>query len=117
MAAAIITILLNVPNPGFSLSGIQRSRTIALIIKVSKPISELKVFANPCAKTDHGALPKFDWISSESPMPKIKSPKNKIEARETEISQRFSARHGVIGIVLCGRKNSINRVVNDICRE
>jgi hypothetical protein len=56
----MITIFATVPKPGFSLSGTQRSNTIALMIKVNKPISESKVFAKPCANTDQGALPKFD---------------------------------------------------------
>jgi hypothetical protein len=49
-----------VPNPGFSLSGTQSSKTIALMMKVDKPIDKANVFAKPCAKTDQGALPKFD---------------------------------------------------------
>jgi hypothetical protein len=84
-------------------------------MKVSKPISELKVLAKPCASTDHGALPKLDWISNESPRPKIKSPKLRIDTRDTDKSQRFAARHVVTGIVLCGRKKSMKREVNDIC--
>jgi hypothetical protein len=62
------------------------------------------------------AFPKFDWINNESPMPKMNKPKNKIVTRETDKSQRLFARHGVIGIVLCGRRKSINREVNDIGR-
>lgn len=111
-----MTIFETVPNPGFSLSGIHSNKTIALIMKVNSPISESKVFASPCAKTDQGAFPKFDWINNESPMPKMNKPKNKIVTREIDKSQRLFARHGVTGIVLCGRRKSINREVNDIGR-
>jgi hypothetical protein len=73
---------------------------MALIIKVSKPISDSNVFASPCANTDQGALPKLDWINSDSPIPNMKRPKNRIATRETDKSQRLAARQGVIGIVL-----------------
>ena len=49
-------------------------------------------------------------------MPKIKSPKNKIATREDDKSQRLAARQGVMGIVLCGRRKSINREFSDIRR-
>ena len=109
-------MLATVPKPGFSFNGIQRRSTIALTIKVRSPISESNVFASPCAKTDQGALPRPDWINNESPIPNIKRPKNRIDTLETDKSQRPTARQGVIGIVLWGRKNSINREVNDIYR-
>jgi hypothetical protein len=47
MAVAIITIFASVPNPGFSRSGIQRSRTKVLIAKVDTPIEISSLLATP----------------------------------------------------------------------
>ena len=49
-------------------------------------------------------------------MPKMNKPKNKIATREVDRSQRLAARHGVTGIVLCGRRKYMKRLVKDIGR-
>jgi hypothetical protein len=45
----------------------------------------------------------------------MNSPKNNIDTRDTDKSQRDSARQGVFGIVLCGRKKFRKRLLSDIC--
>lgn len=50
----------SVPNPGRSLSGIQRARTSEPTIKVDVPIDNPLLSEIPCARTDHGAFPSPD---------------------------------------------------------
>ncbi|NDA41520.1 MAG: hypothetical protein EBX85_02690 [Actinobacteria bacterium] len=65
-------------------------------------------FEIPCARTDHGALPRPETMSNESPIPKINKPKMRMQIRESERSHWCEARHGVMGIVGWGRKKLIN---------
>ena len=104
----MIAILARVPNPGISLSGIHSNKTRVLIAKVDQPIVMSNLPETPCAKTDHGAFPIVLWISSESPRPKMKRPKKSTPTREGFKSQRDLAVQGVLGTVLCGRRNSKN---------
>ena len=48
-----------------------------LDINVAKPIDQLNLIANPCAKITHGAFPIEEWISNEDPNPKMTSPKQR----------------------------------------
>jgi hypothetical protein len=71
-----------VPNPGFSLRGIHKSKTNVLIAKVDQPIVISSLPETPCANTDHGAFPMVLCIRSESPRPKINNPKKRTATRE-----------------------------------
>jgi hypothetical protein len=46
-----------VPKPGFSRSGIHKSKTTVLIAKVEKPKEISNLFETPSARTVHGAFP------------------------------------------------------------
>lgn len=106
-APAITKIFKIVPNPGFSLSGIQSKRTMQLINAVAPPIGMGRCNDNPSANTVQGELPMPDWSRNASPIPKTDKPKVNTEIRSGEIDQREGAVHGVIGIVRCGLKKSL----------
>ena len=102
-----------VPNPGRCFNGNQRSRTNAEIQNVEAPIFNGELSEIPSASTVQGELPRLVTIRKASPIPKIVSPKIKINIRCRcclckPIAQVESARQGVMGIVLEGLKTLIN---------
>ena len=106
-AVAIPIMFIIVPNPGFCFNGIQSNKTTMLIKKVASPILKFDCLEIPSASTTHGELPKVERTKSDSPTPKIINPMNrkKYLSRSLELkpkSQVWDARHGVMGIVLCG---------------
>jgi hypothetical protein len=84
----MITILAIVPKPGFSRNGIHKSNTTVLIVKVEKPREMSNLFETPSARTVHGAFPVPLCTKSESPRPKINKPKQRINVRFGDKSQR-----------------------------
>ena len=53
-----ITIIFNiVPTPGCCFNGNQNNKTPTLLANIAKPIDQLKLIANPSAKTTHGLSP------------------------------------------------------------
>ena len=82
MVNAIIIIFIIVPNPGLSFNGIQKTRTMQLIIKVDRPIPILTFLATPSAKTVQGVTPFWETTKTLSPKPN----KNKPEQRKENVS-------------------------------
>jgi hypothetical protein len=56
----MMMIFESVPKPGRSLSGIQRAKTSEPTINVDVPMDRPLFKEIPCARTDHGALPRPD---------------------------------------------------------
>jgi hypothetical protein len=100
---AIITIFETVPKPGICFNGIQPNKTTRLMKNVHHPSESGECRYIPCANTDQGAFPNVDWISNESPNPKMLSPKKRIKTRPGPSDQRDDAVHEVRGTVLWGR--------------
>ena len=97
----------NVPKPGISLSGIHRSRTRQLTNQVDHPRLMPVLRDTPSDSTIHGEFPRRDCTRRDSPRPKRKSAPVRIPTRSGARSQRFLARHGVIGIERWGRNHSM----------
>ena len=68
---------MKVPIPGFSLRGIQNSKTAKLTKIIDKPMPIPNWTTKPCARTIQGLTPKFEPNSMACPKPKIISPRNK----------------------------------------
>ena len=82
MVNAIIIIFIIVPNPGLSFNGIQKTKTMQLIIKVDRPIPILTFLATPSAKTVQGVTPFWETTRILSPKPN----KNKPKQRKANVS-------------------------------
>lgn len=100
MAMAIISMFITVPNPGRSFNGSQRIKTKPLIKSVATPIVIPNWDEIPCARTDHGAFPRLDEISRESPKPKINNALQRMSTRLGAKSHLCDPVQGVIGTVL-----------------
>ena len=74
---AIIKALRIVPIPGFCFRGIQKIRTVMLIMKVIRPIDKLTFNEIPWARTLQGDAPELETISKPSPKPKIIRPRQR----------------------------------------
>ena len=77
ITAATTKKLIKVPIPGFSLNGIQKSKTPKLTSIIDTPIPIPNCTTKPCARTIQGLTPKFDPNNMACPKPKIERPKNK----------------------------------------
>ena len=77
MVNAIIIIFIIVPNPGLSFNGIQKTKTMQLIIKVDRPIPILTFLATPSAKTVQGVTPFKETTKTLSPKPNKNKPKQR----------------------------------------
>ena len=77
ITAATTKKLIKVPIPGFSLSGIQKSKTPKLTSIIDTPIPIPNCTTKPCARTIQGLTPKFDPNNMACPKPKIERPRNK----------------------------------------
>ena len=75
-------IFIIVPKPGLSFNGIQKTKTMQLIIKVDRPIPILTFLATPSAKTVQGVTPFWETTKIPSPKPN----KNKPKQRKTNVS-------------------------------
>ena len=73
---AIMIAFKIVAIPGFCFKGIQKIKTIMLIINVINPTDKFVLIAIPWANTLQGEAPEYDTISNPSPNPKIISPKH-----------------------------------------
>ena len=102
--AAITTIFEIVPRPGFSFSGIHRSKTTTLTKKVVTPISSPVRLVKPSDKTTQGELPRPVITRSASPNPKSDNPRIRIKNVEKLGCHRLSLRQDVRGIVRWPRK-------------
>ena len=79
MVNAIIIIFIIVPNPGLSFNGIQKTKTMQLIMKVDRPIPILTFLATPSAKTVQGVTPFWEITKILSPKPNKNKPKQRKE--------------------------------------
>ena len=68
---------MKVPIPGFSLRGIQKSKTAKLTKIIDKPMPIPNCTTKPCARTIQGLTPKFEPNKIACPKPKIASPRNR----------------------------------------
>ena len=107
---AIIIIFIIVPNPGLSFNGIQKTKTMQLIIKVEKPIPILTLFATPSAKTVHGVTPFWETTKILSPKPNKNKPKqrNRNVSNLGKIIFGFCELQDVIGTELIKKALEIN---------
>ena len=115
MVNAIIIIFIIVPNPGLSFNGIQKTKTIQLIIKVERPIPILTFLATPSAKTVHGVTPFWETTKILSPKPNKNKPKqrNRNVSNLGKIIFGFSELQEVIGTELIEKALEIN-VIEDV---
>ena len=112
MVNAIIIIFIIVPNPGLSFNGIQKTKTMQLIIKVERPIPILTFLATPSAKTVHGVTPFWETTKILSPKPNKNKPKqrNKNVSNLGKIIFGFSELQEVIGTELIEKALEINAI-------
>jgi hypothetical protein len=102
----MMMILAIVPNPGRCLSGIHPRRTTTLMKNVDHPKENGECLLKPWESTTQGEFPRVDWISRDSPRPKIVKPKARMRNRDTLIDQGVGAVQLVRGMVLCGLSKS-----------
>ena len=116
MVNAIIIIFIIVPNPGLSFNGIQKTKTMQLIIKVERPIPILPFLATPSAKTVHGVTPFWETTKILSPKPNKNKPKqrNRNVSNLGKIIFGFLELQEVIGTELIEKVLEINAIENVI---
>ena len=112
MVNAIIIIFIIVPSPGLSFNGIQKTKTMQLIIKVDRPIPILTFLATPSAKTVHGVTPFWETTKILSPKPNKNKPiqRNKNVSNLGTIKFGFCELQEVIGTELIEKALEINAI-------
>ncbi len=110
MVNAIIIIFIIVPNPGLSFNGIQKTKTMQLIIKVDRPIPTLTFFVIPSAKTVQGVTPFWETTKILSPKPNKNKPKQRYKnvSNLGKIMFVFCELQDVIGTDLIKKALDIN---------
>ena len=115
MVNAIIIIFIIVPNPGLSFNGIQKTKTMQLIIKVERPIPISTFLATPSANTVHGVTPFWETTKILSPKPNKNKPKqrNRNVSNLGKIIFGFCELQEVIGTELIEKALEI-KVIEDV---